>query len=238
MDSKNVSVYLYIIAGFLSLLATIIDSEGLMILSKPVIIPSLLTYYFVSTKKDPSLILLAVLVLYFISDAITLIRIEDAVLYIMILDFIPYFLLFITVSKDTSQCAFRLKNLFIASLLFLILMVAMYFLVDSFRLQQPEFVIPVISYGLFLALFVCVSFYNYFATNFSDAASFIFFAALFGLIADVIFVMTTMVFNVKALTYIEFAFQFISYFYIVAYFIDRDTMFVEENLEQKSIASK
>jgi hypothetical protein len=50
MESKNASIYLFITAGFLALVASIIDNEWLMILSKPVIIPALLIYYFVSDK--------------------------------------------------------------------------------------------------------------------------------------------------------------------------------------------
>ncbi|MCL9805606.1 hypothetical protein NAT51_08735 [Flavobacterium amniphilum] len=230
MESKNAPVYLFIVASFLALIATIIDNEWLMILSKPMIIPSLFTYYSISDKKETSFELLAILLIYFISDAITLIHMEDSTLYMMVLDYIPYILLLKVVIQDAVRSGFCKNKFSLGIILFGILMLAMYFLLQSLMSQDSDFVFPIISYGIILGLYVTVSSYNYFKTGFSDAASFIFVASVFGLIADVIFVITNMVFNVKALTYIEFAFQIISYFYIVAYFVNRDKMHLSTEL--------
>lgn len=224
MESKNASIYLFIIASFLALVASVIDNEWLMILSKPIIIPALLIYYFVSEKKSTSLELLFILLVYFISDAITLVKLESAINYIMILDFVPYVLLIKVVFQDAIKNGFCKINFALGVFYFVVLMIAMFFLVDAFVIKQSDFLFPFISYGVILGLYVSISSYNYFRTDFSEVASFIFVAAIFGLIADVIFVFTNMVFNVKALTYIEFALQIISYFYIVTYFIDREKM--------------
>lgn len=230
MESKNAPIYLFIIAGFLALIATIIDSEWLMILSKPMIIPSLFIYYFVSEKKSISFELLAVLLIYFVSDAITLIHIEEADLYVMMLDYIPYVLLLKVVVQDAVRFGFCRKNFGFGIITFAILMVAMCFLLESLVFQYSDFKFPIICYGIILGFYVSVSWYNYSKTNFSVTSSFIFLAAVFGLIADVIFVITNMVFNVKALTYIEFTFQIISYFYIVAYFVNRDKVHLNTKL--------
>ena len=230
MESKNAPVYLFIIASFLALIATIIDNEWLMILSKPMIIPSLFIYYSISEKKETSIELLAVLLIYFISDAVTLIHIEDATFYVMLLDYIPYVLLLKVVIQDAVKSGFCKNKFGLGIGLFGTLMLAMYFLLESLVVKESDFVFPIIFYGIILSLYVTVSSYNYFKTDFSDVASFIFVAAVFGLIADVIFVITNMVFSVKALTYIEFAFQIISYFYIVAYFVDRDKMHLSTEL--------
>ena len=208
----------------MALVASIIDSEWLMILSKPIIIPALLIYYFVSEKKATSLELLFILLIYFISDAITLVKLESAINYIMILDFIPYVLLIKVVFQDAIKNGFCKINFALGVFYFVVLMIAMFFLLDAFVIKQSNFLFPFISYGVILGLYVSISSYNYFRTDFSEVASFIFVAAIFGLVADVIFVFTNMVFNVKALTYIEFALQIISYFYIVTYFIDREKM--------------
>lgn len=224
MESKNASIYLFIIASFLALVASIIDNEWLMILSKPIVIPALLIYYFVSEKKSTSLELVFILLIYFISDAITLVKLESATNYIMILDFIPYVLLIKVVFQDAIKNGFCKINFALGIFYFVVLMIALFFLLDAFVIKQSDFLFPFISYGVILGLYVSISSYNYFKTDFSEVASFIFVAAIFGLIADVIFVFTNMVFNVKALTYIEFALQIISYFYIVTYFIDREKM--------------
>ncbi|MFC4816956.1 hypothetical protein [Flavobacterium sp. GCM10023249] len=230
MESRIVSIYLFVIAGFLVLLASIINNEWLLILSKPMIIPALLAYYFFSEKKVLSLELVFVLLVYFVSDAIALVKLEGITSYLVVLDYIPYIMLIKVVTEDAFKIGFCKVNFSLSIFYFIILMVAMYFLLDAFSMKSIDLTFACVSYGIVLGLFVSISSYNFLMTNFSEIASLVFLAASFSLVADVIFVFTNMVLNVKALTYIEFALQIISYFYIVAYFIDRENMYLDTNM--------
>lgn len=220
MEIKNIPIYLYIIASILAVIAIIYDNEWLMLLAKPSIIPALFIYYITTNDFKTDKNLIAILAIYFVSDTITLLEIEEVTLYIMLLDFIPYILLLKVVIEDVFELKFNKLNFSVVAITFLGLMVAMYYLVQSFIESNPDFVWPVIAYGIILALYICCSLYSYLETNF-DFAFNILIAALFALIADVIFVITNMVFRVDALNYVEFTFQIISYFFIVAYFLKR-----------------
>ncbi len=231
MIIKNTPVYFYIIASILAVIAMICDSEWLMLLTKPSIIPALFIYYITVNdfKIDTSLII--ILLIYFISDVIALLAIEEATLYVMALDFIPYLLLLRVVIEDVFELRlYKIRKVNIAAVIFafLSLMVAMYFLIDSFAKTNPEYVIPVIAYGIILALYISLSLYLYLVTDY-DFAFNILIAATFALIADVIFVITNMIFSIEALNYLEFTLQIISYFFIVVYFIRRNIHRFENN---------
>ncbi|GAA4768206.1 MULTISPECIES: hypothetical protein [Flavobacterium] len=221
MITKNISIYLYVVASILAVIAMIFDNEWLMLFVKPSIIPALFIHYITLNKSKISKDLLAILSIYFISDVITLLEIEEAILYIMALDFLPYILLLKVVTEDVFELKLNKLNLGIVLGAFSGLMFAMYYLVQSFVQTNPDFILPVIVYGIILALYVSLSLYLYLETDF-DFAFDILIAALFALIADVIFVITNMIFKADALNYIEFAFQIISYFFIVAYFLKRN----------------
>ena len=221
MITKNIPIYFYIVASILAVIAIIFDNEWLMLFTKPSIIPALFIHYITLNKSKISKDLLAILSIYFISDVITLLEIDEATLYIMALDFLPYILLLKVVIEDVFEL--RLNKLILGITLgtFSGLMFAMYYLVQSFIQTNTDFILPVIAYGIILALYVSLSLYLYLETDF-DFAFNILIAALFALIADVIFVITNMIFKVDALNYIEFTFQIISYFFIVAYFLKRN----------------
>lgn len=207
--------------SFLAVLAMIIDSDWLMLLTKPSIIPALLIYYFSSDKKYSSQVLLAVLLLYFISDTLALLQLQNFTEYMMFIDFIPYVLLAKVVIEDAFNLKFSLNEFLIALFGFFSLMIIMFFLIDSLPESNKEYAVIIIGYGIILAVYVCVSLYIYLTTDL-DFAMYILIASIFGLVADVIYIINNMVFYVKAFNFIEFVLQIISYFYIVAYFLKRD----------------
>lgn len=224
---KNIPVYFYMVASFLAVIAMVIGNEWLMILSKPSIIPALLIYYYSSEKKYTSPVLLTILFIYFASDSLVLLNYPNITLYLMIIDFIPYVLLAKVVLEDAYKIGFYKKEAILSSLVFLGLMVVMTYLLFSLSTENGAYSLAIIVYGIVLASYVCASLYTYLVTDL-DFTMYILIAALFGLIADVIFIITNMVFYVEALNYIEFVLQIISYFYIVAYFIKRDLMVLEQ----------
>jgi len=224
---KNIPVYFYMVASFLAVIAMVIGNEWLMILSKPSIIPALLIYYYSSEKKYTSPVLLTILFIYFASDSLVLLNYPNITLYLMIIDFIPYVLLAKVVLEDACKIGFYKKEAILSSLVFLGLMVVMTYLLFSLSTENGAYSLAIIVYGIVLASYVCASLYTYLVTDL-DFTMYILIAALFGLIADVIFIITNMVFYVEALNYIEFVLQIISYFYIVAYFIKRDLMVLEQ----------
>jgi hypothetical protein len=218
---KNTPIYFYIVASIMSVLAMVIENEWLLLLFKPMIIPALLIYYYGSEKKYFSIVLMGVLFIYFISDAFTLVDLKEMEVYTMVLDFIPYLLLAKVVLEDSIKIGYNKTSLMLAGAGYLFLMIVMYYLVHSLSIEASEYSIAVIVYGIILAIYACASLYNYLTIGY-DFTMYILIGACFGLIADIVYIITNMIFYVKALNYIEFVFQIISYFYIIAYFVKRD----------------
>jgi hypothetical protein len=218
---KNTPIYFYIVASIMSVIAMVIENEWMLLLFKPMIIPALLIYYYGSEKKYFSIVLLVVLFIYFISDAFTLVDLKEMEIYTMVLDFIPYLLLSKVVLEDSIKIGYNKISLIIVALCYLLLMIVMYYLVHSLSTEASEYSIAVIVYGIILSIYACASLYNYLTIRY-DFTMYVLVGACFGLIADAVYMITNMIFYVKALSYIEFVFQIISYFYIIAYFIKRD----------------
>ena len=218
---KNTPVLLYVVACFLSVIALIIDSEWLLLLTKPMIIPALLIHYYSSEKVYFSINLLVILLIYFVSDALTLVNIPDLEVYNLILDFIPYILLAKIGLTDAVTIGFKRKNFFIASFSYVSLMMLMFFLLQSLNKENAEYSLAVIIYGVVLAIFISSCLNNYLSVP-TDFTVFILIGACFALIADIVYIINQMILYVQTFKYIEFVFQIISYFFIVTYFIRRD----------------
>lgn len=208
----------------LAVIAMVIDNEWLILLTKPSIIPALLIYYFSSDKKYVSPVLLTILFVYFVSDTIALLQFQNFDIYLMLIDFIPYLLLSKVVIEDAVHLKFKMNECMFAFISLLFLLLVMFFVVGTLTAPYQEYIPIIIGYGIVLAIYVSTSLYIYLVTN-SDFAMYILIASIFGLVADIIYTIANMVFYVKALTYIEFVLQIISYFYIIAYFLKRDVNF-------------
>lgn len=219
--SKNIPIYFYIITSVIAIIAMIIDNEWLMLLSKPSIIPALGIYYFSSDKKYMSPTLIAILIIYFISDALTLLQISNFTKYMMLIDFIPYILLGKIVMEDALQLQYKRNEFLIALFGFVSIMVTMFFLIDSLSEAFMSYCNLIFIYGIVLSIYVSSSLYLFLLEH-SDFSIYILLASIFALSADILYVVTNMIFYVKALNYIEFVLQVISCFYVVSYFLKRE----------------
>lgn len=219
--SKNIPIYFYIVTSVIAIIAMIIDNEWLMLLSKPSIIPALGIYYFSSDKKYMSPTLIAILIIYFISDALTLLQISNFTKYMMLIDFIPYILLGKIVMEDALQLKYKRNEFFIALFGFVSIMVTMFFLIDSLSEAFMSYCNLIFIYGIALSFYVSSSLYLFLLEH-SDFSIYILLASIFTLSADILYVVTNMIFYVKALNYIEFVLQVISCFYVVSYFLKRE----------------
>lgn len=221
---KNAPISFYLIMSILAVIAMVIDNEWLMLLTKPTIIPALIIYYLSSDKKYVSPVLLTILFVYFVSDTLALLQFQDFDIYLMIIDFIPYLLLSKVVIEDAVNLKFKKNECIFASFSLLFLLLVMFFIIGTLTVSYQDYIPLILGYGIVLALYVSTSLYIYLVTN-SDFAMYILIASIFGLVADIIYTINNMVFYVKALSYIEFVLQIISYFYIIAYFLKRDVNF-------------
>lgn len=218
---KNTPVLLYVVACFLSVIALIIDSEWLLLLTKPMIIPALVIYYFSCEKSYFSFHLLLVLFIYFVSDALTLIKMPNLEVYNLMIDFIPYLLLARIGLMDSIRIGYQNTNFRISLLVYAALIILMIFILQSLNKESSEYSLAIMLYGGVLAIFISSGVYNYLCKP-TDFTMFILVGACFSLIADIVYIVNQMIYFVTTFEYIEFVFQIISYFFIVVYFVRRN----------------
>ena len=93
MPKFHASLCLYFISGFLFVIAIAINSEILTLIAKPIIIPSLLFYYFSRIKKKANDLFVLSFVFFFIADMVYLINQEDYYYLGLFIYLLPYFII-------------------------------------------------------------------------------------------------------------------------------------------------
>lgn len=220
MKTKQIALILYVLCCVLAVFATIVENDLLMLLVKPAVIPAILYYYLASKTTKVNWILFSVLMLNFIGDSIVLLEIKDQTLIIMIPYFFSYLLLLGFVVKDVRKMKFLLSGLCIASLIFCFLMYVLYQLIQMFKDTNPELIIPVLVYGIVLAILGCIITYCYYV----KVTAFTFYMLMFALtsiVSDVFYMLFNFIFQISFLSYFEFAAQLFSYYFLVKYFVLR-----------------
>lgn len=220
--SKNIPIYFYIVTSIVAIIAMILENEWLLLLSRPSIIPALGIYYFASEKKYVSYSLIVILIIYFISDTLNLLQIADFTKYMMLIDVLPYLILTKIVLEDAQKVKIKRNELYISIFGFFAIMLTVWFINDSISDSYASFKLWIFWFGVVLSIFVSSSLYLFLLEH-SDFSLYILLSAVFALVADFIYVITNMVFFVKELRYIEFVLQIISCFYVVTYFLKRES---------------
>ncbi|MBS7786718.1 hypothetical protein KIH23_05370 [Flavobacterium sp. CYK-55] len=220
MKTRQVALILYLIACSLSVLASIIDNELLMLISKPAIIPAIIYYYLTIKKSSVEPVYIAVLLFNFVGDTIALLRFENQTLLLMIPFFMSYVLILRCIIIDVLKLKWDRTGGFIAVAIFLFLMYVLSELIGMFADTNPELVWPVIIYGIFLGGLSSLSVYCY-ATKISVHAFFMLMFVLTSVVSDVFYMLFEFIYKISFLNYFEFAAQLFSYYFLVKYFVLR-----------------
>lgn len=218
MKTKQVALILYFISSCLAVLATILNQEALVLLTKPTVIPAILFYY-LSTKTQPvNSFLILILLLNFIGDSLVLLEFENQTEIIMI----PYFCAYLVFLKiaigDVKKMVLDVKGILLSVIIFSFLMYIMYMLIQLFTDTHKNLVIPVVIYGIVLGTFGAIASYCYYVKN-AVFAFYLLMAAVLSIMSDVFYIMFSLIFHFPTLNYVEFAIQLLSYFFMVKYFI-------------------
>ena len=228
MKTKQVALILYLISSFVAVLATILDQEVLMLLSKPTVIPAILFYY-LSTKTQPvNKFLILILILNFIGDTLVLLEFENQTKIIMVPYFCSYLIFLKLTIDDVKKMGFNSQGIFITLAVFSFLMFIMYSLIQLFIDIHKDLVIPVVIYGIVLGSFCALASYSYYVKN-AVFAFYLLMTAMLSVLSDVFYIIFNFIFHFPALNYVEFAIQLLSYIFMVKYFISKETR-VELNL--------
>jgi len=220
MKTKTIAFYLYIITCLTALLAIVIDSDLLLLVSKPVIIPAVYFYYLTKTK-NVNFAFTLVMLLNFAGDTIILLKITDP-LYVMVPYYLSYLILIGFLVRDISRNKVNLNNVLLSLLVLAGHALMLYMVLDLQSMDGRKFITPFTIYGVTLSLMVTLSVYNYLSDK-SISGFYLLIGCGCCLVSDVFYVMYNEHFHLPILSYINSAMQFFTYIFLVKYIIHRKT---------------
>ena len=235
METKKTALILYIICSILVVFAAIIGNDELFFVTKPIIIPAIFFYYLsINQENKVSTVIALILVLYFIGNSIGLLELKDSVEMVMIPYFSAYLLLIWFGIDDFRKLKFNKMALFLASLFLVLMFMITYSIINVFKNHHPGLVIPVVFYAAFLSSYGAIALYSYqFLRN-----RIFYYLLIFVMIrisSDVFYMIYQMVSPIVYFNYFQLSMEFLSYFFMVKYFVAKTDIEIGSKLNLTEI---
>lgn len=223
MVKVNSALLLYFTAFILYVIAVLIDSDNLELFSKPIIIPSIYYYYYISVRGKINYLFSFSMLSFFIGEILHLISREEFNVSGLIFLLIPYFIVLYFVFQDLVYYLKKKKiNLNIFSFYIIVmLLVYLFFNVLMMMIEENSFEFFVYSlYGIALLLMGVLSFVMLINYNNRTILYTGFMVGCF-IVSDLFFVFYKKLPDLIALKLINVTTQELSFFCYASYFIYR-----------------
>ena len=225
MPKLNASLGLYILAGVLYVVSSCLDNEWITLVTKPIIIPSIVFYYFTQIRRKSDDLFVLSLVLFFFGDILYLINIEDYYFFGLFLFLIPYLIIIYFIYKD-FRLLLQVRPIKKIDISLVIVLLTMLYLTYSLLTliefsSNKEFVyILLFSIELFLMtlLTALVFLYSSYRKN-----AYLAFTIVSFILSDVFFMLDKQ-FNLVVFKLVNTLTQTISYYFYVMYFLERTSL--------------
>ncbi|MBW4361455.1 hypothetical protein [Flavobacterium taihuense] len=221
MKASTPSLILFFATSALVVLFKLLNYDTLVLCGKSIIIPSLFIYYLVSNNYKLSGLKAVVFLLLFIRDIFTTLNINKSAMGSFICVLIVYILLLYFALKDFKYLKFKFRdNIFIVILILTIGTIC--YSVLNLKLENLELDFSLyVVFGIILSVLSIVSIINY-----NKNGSYAFFNAMLMcicfIITDIFFVLYKFYFYNYVFILTSIITQFLSYFFLVNYFIEKD----------------
>lgn len=218
-DSKS-ALYLFISASLIVILSSVLKYDNIVMLAKPMIIPSAFFYY-LQTKKTPlDLSVTAIFISFFIGDMIILVLGDSAIKMILITFLIGYLMLFKSIVEDLVKIEFDFSSLLYVFVLMILLGGILYFILDLPITQIIENYWLFMIYGIVLIVLVLLSTYNYVSNQNINSFNLLI-ATLSMLLSDLFYCFYNYVMKSSLLDAMNLFTQFLSYYLLIKYYNSR-----------------
>jgi hypothetical protein len=221
MKSIVPSLVVYFTAVFLVLLSIIIDNETLELLSRPVVLPALLYYYFSRSNHRIKELFVVCILFCFLGEIIILLYNNTKFVWEIFVFFCSYLILIKSGLDTINFKKILFQNLVISIVVLFLLCFLLFSILDLINEIHIDMYLMYLFFGLILVTLFCVSLLNYFTR---PTTSSLYFAAmaLCILLSDVFFSFYQFIDKMLVFKCINVFFQLISYYFMVCYFIERN----------------
>lgn len=221
MKASTPSLILFFVTSALVVLFKLLDYEGLVLCGKSIIIPSLFIYYLVSNNYKITFFKGLIFLLLFVRDIFTTLNISESAMGSFLCVMAVYVLLLYLAQKDFKHLKFSYGDSF--SIFILISgIAAICYSVLNLELENLELDFSLyVIFGIILSVLSIISIINYIKSG-----SYAFFNAMLMcicfIITDIFFVLYKFYFYNYAFTLLSIITQFLSYFFMVNYLLEKD----------------
>lgn len=228
MKASTPSLILFFVTSALVVLFKLLDYEGLVLCGKSILIPSLFIFYFVSNNYKITFLKGLIFLLLFIRDIFTTLNISESAMGSFLCILAVYVLLLYLAQKDFKFLKFSYKDS--VSIFILILGIgAICYSVLNLELENLELDFSLyVAFGIILSVLSIISIINYIKKG-----SYAFFNSMLMclcfIITDIFFVLYKFYFYNYAFTLISIITQFLSYFFMVNYLLEKDKVIDDLN---------
>ena len=220
MRTRKPALILYLTACILAMVAAAFHNETFLLLTKPIVIPAIFSYYMSAKTTSKTHPLVSVFfILSFIGDTTVLLDFH-ATLYIMVPYFLSYLILVYFAIDEIRKTPFDKYSAAVGLFIFVFLTVMLAMLVQFFPVEKSGLILPVWIFGIVLFIYASLAGYCFYSTA-SNVAFYMIMSALFCVVSDVFYVLFGLMKLFPDYLFFDLGLQLFSYFFIARYFILR-----------------
>ncbi|MGQ7944516.1 hypothetical protein [Flavobacterium sp. WC2509] len=221
MKANTPSLILFFITSALVVVFKLLGDDMMLLCAKSMIIPSLFIYYFVSNNYKISFLKATIFLLLFVRDVFNTLRIKESAMGSFLCVLLVYILLLYIAQKELEFFEFNYRDLISISILIFGVGSICYSIL-KLKLENLELDFSMyVFFGIILSFLSIVSVINYIKSG-----SYAFFNGVLMcicfVITDIFFVIYKFYIYNYAFTFISLITQFLSYFFMVNYFLEKD----------------
>lgn len=226
MKANTPSLILFFITSVLAIIFKLLGHDMMVLCTKSIIIPSLFIFYFVSNNYKISVFKSIIFLLFFIRDGFNTLHIKESAMGSFICVLSVYILLLYLAQKEFKYLKFSYRDIFSSLILILVIGIICYSVLNL-KLENLELDFSLyVLFGIILSILSVVSIVNYIKSG-----SYAFFNGMLMcicfIITDIFFVLYKFYFYNYAFTLVSLITQFLSYFFMVNYFLAKDKVDVD-----------
>lgn len=225
MPKVNASLILYAISGILYIVSASIGSESLTLITKPIIIPSIVFYYFTQIRRRSDDLFVLSLILFFLGDILYLINVEEYYFFGLFLFLIPYLIFIYFIYKD-FRLLLQVKEIkkIDASLIIVVLTMIYlnYSILNLIEYDSKKEFIYILFFSLELFIMTILAGIVFSYSTYRKNAYLAFTVVSF-VLSDVFFMLDKQ-FDLVVFKVVNTLAQTISYYFYVMYFLERSSL--------------
>ncbi|WP_395067303.1 hypothetical protein [Flavobacterium sp.] len=217
MKTSKVALLLYILFCVLAIIANICGSESLKLVTKPFIVPALVFYYLIKTKKINSWVCLF-LMFSFIGDAVGLMNFDNEIVYIVFPFFLAIICMIILIIKNLEKFKYNKFNCFSLLLISSLVGYVWHTSVELFSFSEGIAQTLVFCFGFSVFIMTSLVSYNIiWKTNIPNL--FLMLSATCVIVSDFFYLIYNFQNQLVIIDYIHFSCQVFSYYFFIKYIL-------------------